>query len=181
MRSTAQVLLVDDIPDHTSRYAAALRSRGFGIMVCESGGEALDAARRSRPHCIVIDERISDMRGWELCREFKRDAQLSVVPIIVLAQELTIAAAARGQRVGCDAWLARPARPEDLVRAVEDVIASPGSTPATPQDALVGYSTCGACASPRIRGGVRVGPVQYHVCGDCGFRWRTDAAGEATA
>lgn len=181
MRSTAHVLLVDDIPDHTAPYAAALRSRGFAITLCESGGEAIDAARAARPHCIVIDERISDMRGWELCREFKRDPRLAGIPIIMLAQELTAAAAARGQQVGCSAWLARPALPEDLARAVEDVIASRQATPASPDAALVGFATCAACESPRIRGGVRVGPVQYHVCSDCGFRWRTDAAGEATA
>jgi DNA-binding response OmpR family regulator len=181
MTSTTAVLLVDDIPDHTARYAAALRAHGFEVTLCESGGEAVDAAQRARPDCIVIDERISDMRGWELCREVKRDATLASIPIIMLAQELTMAAAMNGQKVGCDAWLARPALPEDLVQAVEDVLAAPDSTPATPADALVGFSTCGACASPRIRGGVRVGPVQYHVCVDCGFRWRTDAAGEATA
>jgi CheY-like chemotaxis protein len=181
MRTTAHVLLVDDIPDHIGRYAAALRSRGFVITLSESGGEAIDAARRSRPHCIVIDERLSDMRGWELCRELKRDPSLMAIPIIMLAQELTMAAAARGQQAGCNAWLARPPLPEDLVRAVEDVMAAGGATPATPADALVGFATCAACESPRIRGGVRVGPVQYHVCTDCGFRWRTDAAGEATA
>ena len=181
MTPTAHVLLVDDIADHVVRYAAALRARGFVVSLAEGGGDAIDAAFQSRPDCVVIDERLSDMRGWELCREFKQNAQLAAIPIIILAQELTIAAAERGQQAGCDAWLARPALPDDLVRAIEDVLATEQPAPATRSEALVGFATCAACDSPRIRGGVRVGPVQYHMCTECGFRWRTDAAGEATA
>jgi DNA-binding NarL/FixJ family response regulator len=106
---------------------------------------------------------------------------LALIPVVMLAQELTAEAAAAGKRVGCDAWLARPAVPDDLVRAIEEVLAKGASAPDGPADAMLGITTCVACESSRIRAGVRVGPAQYYVCRECGFRWRAEATGEATA
>ena len=180
--SAAQfVLLVDDIPDHMHVYEAALRARDYRVSLAETGGEALTLAAANRPDCILIDERLSDMRGWDLCRQFKADPVLAQIPIVMLAQELTAQAAAAGKQVGCDAWLARPAVPDDLVRAIEAVLSKGTSVPEGPADAVLGVSTCGACESARVRAGVRVGPAQYYVCLDCGFRWRAEANGEATA
>jgi DNA-binding response OmpR family regulator len=181
MRAAQFVLLVNDIPDHMHVYEAALRARGYRVSLADTGGEALDAARDARPDCIVIDERLSDMRGWDLCRQFKADAVLASIPIVMLAQELTAEAAAAGKHVGCDSWLARPAVPDDLARAVEEVLAKGTSAPEGAADAVLGGGACGACESTRIRAGVRIGPAQYFVCRACGFRWRAEATGEATA
>jgi CheY-like chemotaxis protein len=181
MRPAEFVLLVDDIPDHVHRYEAGLRARGYRVALAQSGGEAIAFARGMRPDCIVIDERFSDMRGWELCRELKSDPLLAGTPVVMLAQELTMAAAAQGQHVGCDSWLARANGADDLVRAVEEVLAKGTAVPASREEALLGSSSCAACASPRVRAGVRVGPAQYFRCQDCGLRWRAEVSGEATA
>jgi two-component system, cell cycle response regulator DivK len=180
--SAAQfVLLVDDIPDHMYVYEVALRARGYRVTLADTGGEAIALARKDRPDCLVIDERLSDVRGWDLCREFKSDPLLAHIPIVMLAQDLTTEAAAEGKLVGCDSWLARPAVPDDLVRAVEEVLAKGTSAPDGPDDAMLGVSTCAACDSARIRAGVRVGLAQYFRCRDCGFRWRIEATDAATA
>lgn len=175
------VLIVSDIPDHIESYETALRARGMTVVAIETGGETFTTLQELRPHCIIIDERLSDMRGWELCQEIKRDPRLPPVPIIMLAQELTLAAAARGRQVGCDAWLTRASVADDLVRTIHDVLGRGETAPRSSQEALVGFATCAACGSARIRAGVRVGPAQYFTCGECGLRWRTEAKGEATA
>jgi DNA-binding response OmpR family regulator len=175
------ILIVSDIPDHIIGYEMALRARGIGAIVVETGGEAVAALEHQRPDCIAIDERLSDMRGWELCRAIKRNARNEVIPVIMLAHELTLEAAMHGKSVGCDAWLARPSAPDDLIRAIDDVLARHRSAPLSPQDAVVGFATCAACTSARVRAGVRVGTAQYYVCSDCGLRWRAEATGAATA
>ena len=175
------ILVVSDIPDHISSYEMAIRARGMGVVVVSTGGEAVAVVRQQQPDCIAIDERLSDMRGWELCRTLKRDARHALIPVIMLAHELTLEAALHGKSVGCDAWLARPSAPDDLVRAILDVLATGRSAPTSPQDAVVGYATCTACGSARIRAGVRVGTAQYYACRECGLRWRNEATGEATA
>ena len=175
------VLLVDDIPDHVHAYAIAVRARGMAIAIAETAESALAIAGDRPPACVVIDERLSDIGGWELCARIKREPGLAAVPIIVLAQDVSDHTAARGRSVGCHAWLARPATPEELAKTVEDVLAAGREGPATNEEGLLGHTACAACGSPHVRGGVRVGPVQYYSCTHCGFRWRTEARGVATA
>ncbi len=175
------ILLVNDIPDHKDLYAAALRARGYRVVQAHTGDAALGLAARHSPRCMVIDLRLPDMSGWELCRHMKADRGLRTIPVVVLARDVSRISARQSRETGCSAWLARPTVADDLVRAVEHVLASGQSKPASHEDAILGVRECPACTSEEIRAGVRVGPVQYYGCVACGGRWRVDAQGEAIA
>ena len=175
------ILLVNDIPDHKDLYAAALRARGFRVLQAHTGDAALGMAADTTPQCIVIDLRLPDMTGFELCRAMKADPTLADVPVVVLARDISLGTAQASRAVGCSAWLARPTVADDLVRAVEHVISLGVSEPASRQQAVLGLRECPACSSEEIRAGVRVGPVQYYGCVTCGGRWRVEAQGAATA
>jgi CheY-like chemotaxis protein len=175
------ILLVNDIPDHKDLYAAALRARGYHVVQAHTGDAALGLAARYSPRCMVIDVRLPDMTGWELCRRLKADRALRRVPVVVLARDVSRTNARQSRETGCSAWLARPTVADDLVRAVEHVLASGQSRPASQEEAILGVRECPACSSEEIRAGVRVGPVQYYGCVSCGGRWRVDAQGEAIA
>jgi CheY-like chemotaxis protein len=181
VETSALVLLVDDIPDHMHLYDATLRARGYRVHLEATGAAALAFAARVRPDCIVIDVRIPDMTGWELCKRLKSDARLKDVPVVVLAPDLSKASAAASRGVGCAAWLMRPAVADDVAWAVTHVLAAGTSEPAGPADARLATNDCPACTSEQVFAGVRVGPVQYFACRSCGVRWRLDAKGEATA
>jgi hypothetical protein len=81
---------------------------------------------------------------------------------------------------GCASWLMHPAAPDDVVHAVEHVLAHGTGHPEM-HNAVIGGRECPACESDEIRAGVRVGPAQYFLCRSCNMRWRVDARGEATA
>lgn len=175
------ILLVNDIPDHKDLYAAALRARGYQVVQAHTGDSALALAAIHRPRCIVIDLRLPDMTGWELCETLKRDRGLRQVPVVVLARDVSSHNSRASREVGCSAWLARPTVADDLVRAIEHVLALGQTKPANHQEAILGIRECPACRSEEIRAGVRVGPVQYYGCVTCGGRWRVEARGEAIA
>lgn len=175
------ILLVNDIPDHKDRYATALRARGYHVVQAHTGDSGMGLAARHPPRCIVIDLRLPDMSGWELCRRLKADRALRDVPVVVLAREISSHNARVSRDVGCTAWLARPTVGDDLVRAVEHVLSLGRSAPASHEEAILGLRACPACSSEEIRAGVRIGPLQYYGCTACGGRWRVDAQGAATA
>ena len=179
--SASVILLVTDIPDHIGVYGAAVRARGYRVAHARTGEDGLILATGSPPRCIVIDVRLPDMTGWELCRRIKAHAALAGTPVVVLAQEMSSSGARSSREVGCSAWLARPTVADDLVRAVEYVLALGISEPPTREAAVLGIRECPACGSEELRAGVRIGPVQYYGCLSCGMRWRVDAQGEAIA
>lgn len=169
------ILLVDCIPDHASQYEASLSDRGYRVVVAAAGNEALAVARETPPDCAVIDIRLPDISGWEVCRRLKEDAATREVPVIVLTRDTSREHAVESARVHCNAWIAQPAQGDDLVRAVEHVLAQKEPVPRSPAEAVLGVQSCPACESDRVRATLRVSPIQYYSCGSCGYGWRVEA------
>jgi DNA-binding response OmpR family regulator len=178
--TTGWILLVNDIPDHMRAYEAAFRARGYQVRLMSKGAEALALTRQIRPACVVIDVRLQDMNGWDLCRQLKADKRLAPVPVVMLAPDVSRESLHASRLSGCASWLMRPSAPEDVVHAVTQVLANGNGHPEM-DNAVIGARQCPSCDSDDIRAGVRIGPVQYFMCKSCSMRWRIDAQGEATA
>jgi len=64
---------------------------------------------------------------------------------------------------------------EDLVVAIGEVIDQAQAQPHSRDAALLGARhACPACTSTRLRATVRISPVQYYRCLECGFYWRVE-------
>ena len=180
LKHATHVLLATAIRDHADAYENALEKHGVHVHVARSGGDALAAAVGHPPDCVVIDLRLPDMSGWALCGQLKKLPTLRATPVIVLTPDVNTAHYDEGARAGCHAWLARPTVAEDLVAAIGEVIdqaqAQPQPQPRSFDAALLGAKrTCPACASPKhLRAALRISPVQYYHCLDCGFYWRVE-------
>ena len=170
----SEVLLVSDIADHIPHYETALRSHGTGVVVATSVSAALARAIAGSPTCIVIDERVSEMTGWDLCRRMRADLRIRSIPIVMLVKNLAPGTTAGVPRDGCSSWLAQPATAEHLVRAIEHVLSQEDVIPPTDRDAILGLRNCVACKSDQTRPGVRIGAVQYYFCQSCGLYWDAD-------
>jgi DNA-binding response OmpR family regulator len=175
MGRTPHVLLVDAIPDHVVSYSRAFTEEGYYVDVAATAVDGLSAARHQLPHCIIIDIRLPDRSGWELCRDLKGDSSTCDIPVVVLTPDTTREHVLESARSLCTAWMAQPSQAEDLVRAIEHVLAQPESAPRSPEEAVLGVNMCPACESDRVRATLRVSPVQYYACHACGHGWRVEA------
>jgi CheY-like chemotaxis protein/Zn ribbon nucleic-acid-binding protein len=175
MSHATQILLATAIRDHADAYERVLEKNGFHVHVARTGADATRAALGQRFDCVVIDLRLPDISGWELCGQMKRLPELRATPIIILTPDISMGHCDEGARVGCHAWLARPTVAEDLVDVIAEVIAQGRPQPRSRYAALVGADReCPACASRHLRASIRVSPVQYYRCVDCGFCWRVE-------
>jgi CheY-like chemotaxis protein len=175
MPLTDVILLVTDIPDHAASYEQALRRRGFSVRQVSRGADALALATSTPPDLIVIDVRLPDIDGWQLCRDIKQHPATGNPPVIMLTDDATKECAEHSSHSGCNAWLARPTRAEDIVRVVYQVLALDSSAPPSPAQAVLGVAECPACAADQIRATLRVQFIQYYCCRKCGLCWRVDS------
>jgi DNA-binding response OmpR family regulator len=136
--------------------------------------EALRLAREALPDCAVIDLRLPDMSGWDLCREMRKPRPSETPPIIVLTPEVSKVFAENSVNVGCNAWLAHPMHADDLVRTVRQVLEAKLDAPSSPSEALLGLKKCPACESDSVRATLRIGSAQYYCCKACGCCWRAE-------
>jgi CheY-like chemotaxis protein len=177
--STPEVLLVNDIPDQSRAYVAALTRQGYRVQLATSGREALTLVAIAQPDCAVIDLRLPDMSGWELCRALKDRSECHELRIVVLTPDVSRMSADDSFRVGCNAWLTHPAVAEDLVRMVRQVLNLDTAEPSSADHALLSLTVCPACGSERVRPTLRVSPIQYYCCAHCRFCWRVEVLASA--
>ncbi|MEU3828976.1 fused response regulator/phosphatase [Streptomyces sp. SID161] len=117
----AHILVVDDSP--ASRYvlATVLRRGGHEVTEAEDGTSALELLRRPGllPEIAIVDVRLPDMTGFEVCEHIKNDPATAGVPVInISAYAITVGDRAQGLYRGADTYLVDPVAPEVLLATV---------------------------------------------------------------
>jgi two-component system, sensor histidine kinase len=109
------VLLVED--DLGKRYVIArqLRAAGFDVVEAATGAEGL--AKLSPEFDIaILDVKLPDMYGWDLCKRIKEDPQTASIMVLELSATLATAEdRARGLELGADAYLVHPVEIIELI------------------------------------------------------------------
>ena len=123
-RSIARVLLVDDGPDQVEMYQFALESAAFDVSAAYTGRSAIERARELVPDVIVLDVRMPDVSGWDVCVALKADPRTAGIPIVILTAAASAALAEDAAQAGCVAYLVKPCYPDDLARTLRVVLGS---------------------------------------------------------
>jgi len=116
------IVIVDDNP--AQRYATRrmLASAGFATRECATGQEALSAAL-DNPDLIILDVKLPDMNGFEVCRRIKGDAATASIPVLHLsAMVVSTSGRVTGLEAGADAYLTQPVEPDELVATVRTLL-----------------------------------------------------------
>jgi CheY-like chemotaxis protein len=116
------VLLVDDEPDQVEMYRLGLEASGFEVVHAYNGADAVTRARDHRPHAVVLDVRLPDMTGWEVCAALKADPRTEHIPIIILTAAARASLPQQAVAAGCASYLLKPCFPDELTRVVREVI-----------------------------------------------------------
>lgn len=79
------ILIVDDTPTNLHILLNVLEQHGYEVRCVRTGAMALIGIQASAPDLIVLDIRMPDMDGYEICQTLKANAQTSEIPIIFLS------------------------------------------------------------------------------------------------
>jgi signal transduction histidine kinase len=116
-----RILVVDD--DEAGRYLKAhtLRRRGYTVSEAALGEQALRMVRADPPHLVLLDVKLPDVNGLEVCRQIKAEhpnvAVLQTSAAIVGSGDRT--AALEG---GADSFLVEPIEAEELGAVVDALL-----------------------------------------------------------
>jgi len=113
------VLIVEDNELNLRLLSDILEYNGYTIFTTRLGEPALELARQHRPDLILMDIQLPDISGMEAARRLKDDDETRTIPIIAVT-----AFAMSGDEVqilasGCDAYLSKPFRIDELLTLVE--------------------------------------------------------------
>jgi DNA-binding response OmpR family regulator len=120
------VLIVDDEEDIRKLLKRVLLDRNYRVIEADRGTAALRLVKEHVPDLIVLDAMLPELHGFEICRRIKGSQKYGQIPIIM------ISAVYRGWRYaedlkanyGVDAYIEKPFRITEVVRAIETAIDS---------------------------------------------------------
>lgn len=114
----SNVLVADDDADIRALVLLALRNAGFQTETVDGGVEALAAARREKRHVLVLDVRMPDMSGLEVCRQLKAADGTADSQVLMISADSSSEDVAAGYAAGADDYLPKPFSPRELVQRV---------------------------------------------------------------
>ena len=120
-RST-RVLIVEDDADSREVLACLVGVRqGVVVDTAANGQDGLALARAMRPDVILADLVLPMRSGGDMIRELKAQPETKRIPIIAV----TGLPSDDAIRAGCDGYVRKPCRPEDLLGEIRRVLATP--------------------------------------------------------
>ncbi len=120
--ASGAILIVDDDLSFRSLVASVVARAGFMAVQASSGEEAIEAATAERPTLVILDVRLPDVNGYEVCREL-REGFGEDLPIIFISGERTDPLdRAAGMLVGGDDYLVKPFDPDELLASVRRLV-----------------------------------------------------------
>lgn len=125
------LLLVDDDAPFRMRLQTMLSRKGFAVTAVGSLAEARVEATRIKPTHAVVDMRLEDGNGLDLVKELR--IMSPDVRIVMLTGYGNLATAVAAVKAGAVDYLAKPADPEDIVRALS---AEGGERPEAPPEPM---------------------------------------------
>jgi len=79
------ILIIDDMPENLSVLDLLLRSAGYKVRVADSGEIALASLQKLTVDLILLDIRMPNMDGYEVCEALKKNPTTQNIPVIFLS------------------------------------------------------------------------------------------------
>ncbi len=79
------ILIVDDLADNLRVLSNTLSGQGHRVRAVRSGSMAIIGAKAAPPDVILLDIRMPEMDGFEVCRRLKSDPTTQHIPVIFLS------------------------------------------------------------------------------------------------
>lgn len=106
--TNASILIVDDEPDNLRLLTALLRRGGLVPRPVLSGRLAIEAAAADPPDLVLLDVKMPEMSGFDVCRWFKQDQRLRDIPVVFLSGLSGIDDKVEAFRLGAVDYVSKP-------------------------------------------------------------------------
>jgi two-component system cell cycle response regulator len=113
------ILLVDDLPENLKLLTELLSSLGYTVRSAISGSRALKTVKSKLPDIILLDVKMPEMDGYQLCKAFKADPDLCDIPILFISALDEAFDKLKAFQVGGVDYITKPFQMEEVVARLE--------------------------------------------------------------
>ncbi len=120
--NTIKILLVDDELDILEFMEYNLKKEGYQVLLAKNGKEAVDIAKREKPHLVIMDIMMPVMDGIEACRQIREIPELKSTIITFLTARNEEYSQIAGFDVGADDYISKPIKPRIMLSRIKALL-----------------------------------------------------------
>ncbi|NJK55498.1 MAG: EAL domain-containing protein [Pleurocapsa sp. SU_5_0] len=117
------ILVVDDIADNLQILANTLSKQGYQVRCAKSGLTALRGASTILPDLILLDIKMPDLDGYQVCQQLKANKQTCDIPVIFLSALDDVLDKVKAFEVGGVDYISKPIQVKEVLARVKNQIA----------------------------------------------------------
>lgn len=118
----ARILIVEDNPANMKLASLLLRNVGHTVLCAVDAETGLTLARAGHPDLVLMDIQLPGMDGLAATALLKRDPLTAAIPVIALTAMAMKDDEEKTKAAGCDAYIAKPLRYQELYAAIDTLL-----------------------------------------------------------
>jgi len=118
MNPTNNILVVDNDSSALKLMEVMLLEQGYEVRSADRGHLALSYIFERRPHLILLDIRIVDISGFEVCKRLKNSEHTRDIPIMFTGDASTAEQRVEGLALGAVDFITKPFHPKELLAQI---------------------------------------------------------------
>jgi two-component system response regulator VicR len=115
-----RILIVEDERAVARGLEYGLKAEGFSVLWADTGRQALELARSEDPHLILLDIRLPDLSGFDVCRQLRGEGQR--MPILMLTARDEEVDKVLGLELGADDYVVKPYSLRELISRIRALL-----------------------------------------------------------
>jgi DNA-binding response OmpR family regulator len=121
-RRERSILIVEDDLSIAEILALRLEQQGYRTYQAHTGSSGLAQAHDHRPHLVLMDLRLPDADGLDLCQQLDESPSTCGIPVIVLSGMERPDIIRRAREVGCQYYVRKPYDPNALLLLIQHAL-----------------------------------------------------------
>jgi len=118
-----RILIIEDNPANMKLACLLMGNLGYAVVRAVDAETGLMLARAEQPDLILMDIQLPGMDGFAATAILKRDPATAAIPVIALTSMAMKHDQEKSQAAGCDAYIAKPLRYQELYAAIDSLLA----------------------------------------------------------
>jgi CheY-like chemotaxis protein len=121
-KTDAKILFIDDDKNAIKLWKLNLEAYGFDMVTAINGRDGLAKAFSELPDAIILDVRMPDLDGWQVCERLKNEPRTQAIPVIFLTAYSQKTDFEKSKKLKADLFLNKPLDPEELVQKIRGIL-----------------------------------------------------------
>ena len=116
------ILIVEDEPNTAEMLVSYFESQGYEVSSVGCGEDALTFVQETLPDLVVLDIRLPDIDGYEVCRQLRSHRRTAQVPIVFLTERRKREDRLAGLDLGAVDYVTKPFDVQELRLRIRNIL-----------------------------------------------------------